>query len=145
MEKSCSQTEVIAQEFCNVRKLLVPWASFFLLAMEKGENSFFCFFPHKIYVLISVVYFLEPSWNTTQAGVRVEPNELRTRVLFWELELNLFWHTRVTEIVWGFLIGWLHSESFPPRAYVPQKKVFFGTQSTICPFLVHFRTYLVHF
>ena len=36
--------------------------------------------------------------------------------------------------LWGFLLGWLHQELFPPKAYVPQtkfspKKGIFGTKT----------------
>ena len=53
--------------------------------------------------------------------------------------------------LWGFLPGWLHSELFPPEAYVPQKKIpkrktYFWYKNThsrpFVPFKVLFCPYL---
>ena len=53
-----------------------------------GQSRYPPFFESELVLCISWIE-LQKTW----VGTRLEPNELSTRLRFWELEFNLFWHT----------------------------------------------------
>ena len=55
-----------------------------------GQSRYPPFLESELVLCISWIE-LQKTW----VGTRLEPNELSTRLRFWELEFNLFWHTMI--------------------------------------------------